>query len=88
MELQQFQAPINRVDKADLPSQNMKGADAAMGNAPRSAGNLIMNVVSRVDGSFAAALIPFVETAIDPTLAVVQLLGYSCATRNPSSFSV
>src|SRR5580700_2600327 len=79
MKLQQIQMAVNRVDETDLPSQNMKSTNTSMGDTPRAAGNLILNILCRKHRLFATVVLLFIETAIDPTLAVRQFLGYSCA---------
>jgi hypothetical protein len=79
MKLKQIQMAVNGVDETDLPSQNMESTNTSVCDASRPAGNLILNIARRKHRLFATVVILLVETAIDPTLAVGQFLGYSCA---------
>jgi hypothetical protein len=52
MKLQQFQVPVDGVDEPKLASHHMHSADAAVGEAARAAGNLIMDVARRIHRNF------------------------------------
>jgi hypothetical protein len=71
--------PINAVNEADLFCHDVKSADPSMSDATRAAGDLIVNVVGGEHRLLAPGHILFVQTVLNPTLAVGQLLGYLSA---------
>src|SRR5262249_24973167 len=56
--------------------QQVEGADAGMGNAAGPVGDLVVDVAGRGHGLGTAAPVGLVQAALDPALAVVQLLVY------------
>src|SRR5271154_3935042 len=76
MNLEQMQAPIDGIDQADAPGQEMHGPDAAMSQAAHSVSDLIMNVAGREHGSLQIGHDRFVQTPFDATLAVGEFSPY------------
>ncbi len=70
MDLEQVQAFVDGVDQADLPGQNVDSADAAVGQAARAVGDLIVDVAGRELRSVAIPELGLVQAAVDAALAV------------------
>src|SRR3984957_16852367 len=74
--LEQVQVLVDGIDEADPLGEQMKSADAAVGDAAAAVGDVIVDV-GRGEGGPADVAEPFlVETAFDSALAVAQLLVY------------
>jgi hypothetical protein len=71
MDLQEVEFAINGRDKAELSSQGMESANAAVANAPDAGRSLVMDVAGGEARLAAAAEVGFVEAALDSPLAVV-----------------
>ena len=76
MDLEQVQPVVDGVDQADLSSQRMDGADAAVGDPPAAVADLIMNVAGREHRFAAFTELGLVQAPLNATLAVIQLLSY------------
>jgi hypothetical protein len=72
MDLQEVEFGINRLDEAELSSQGVKGANAAVANTADACRSLVMNVAGGKEGLATTAEVRFVEAALDASLAVVK----------------
>ena len=76
MNLEQVQLVIDGIDQADLAGQDVKGADAAMGQSAAALGDLVVDVGRGEHGPVHSTQTRFVEAALDSALAVCQLAAY------------
>jgi hypothetical protein len=70
------QVLIDVIDEADALSEQMKRADAAVGDAARAVGDVIVDIGRGEGGPVGVAEPLLVESAFDSALAVGELLGY------------
>ena len=76
MDLEQVQAAVDGVDQAELPGQEVDGADAAVGDAAAAVADFVVDVAGGEHGSGAVAEVGLVEASLDPALAAGQFLAY------------
>ena len=72
MDLEQVQTVVDGVDEAALACEEMKGADAAEGDAAAALGDVVVDVACLEDGLGAIAELGLVEPALDLALARVE----------------
>jgi hypothetical protein len=76
VDLQKMEMFIDRVDEADLPSQEVDGTDAAVSESPSAPGDLVVNVRGRVHRPFHPVEVVLIEPLVDTALAGVELGAY------------
>ena len=72
VDFQQVQIVINGIDKANLPGQQMHGADAAIDHAAVAFGDFVMNVTCAELGLGRNRIACFVQAALDSALVFVE----------------
>src|SRR5437016_6099750 len=77
MDLEQVQIVVDGVHEPKLAGEGVHGTDAAVDNAARALGNLIVDVTGGKHGTPTIAQVAFVEASFKPALAVGQFAVYS-----------
>jgi hypothetical protein len=77
VKLEQVQVAVDGRDQTDLLGQGMQDAQAAAGDATGTIGDLIVDVGGGEHRPMAAAVVGFIQAALDASLAMAQLLAYS-----------
>src|SRR5438067_4395495 len=88
MDQQQPQALVDGFDQSQFASQQVDGANAAVGAAAAALSDFIMDVAGGKHGLGTAAQVAGVEALLQAALAVGEFCRILAFTRNPSGAGV
>ena len=74
MDLEEMEPLVDGVVQAELTDEGVEGADAAVGDAVRSPGDLVVDVAGGEDGSVSVGELGRVEASLDAALAGGEFL--------------
>ena len=74
MDLEQSEPPVDAFDESELPGEQVKGSDAAVGDAVNTFAEFVVNVLGGEDGLRATTHVGGIESSLESSLASLELL--------------